>query len=289
MYPYESVPGRMEYIQKLFLEAGTLVHTCGNWQELISFLEKESIEYRSVAYEGASFELAMKELDTTGELYQWKQFRTASRQHAFHVDIGLGWAFAKKDLSPNDYLDSTNSLARSMILDGMGYYYALFKGRSTLKNMSLPTDLEKEELVGFDQGLGRRLWYMARGNVQDAVNLIHGFPEARHDDMFRGIGIACGYVGGSTEEELEFLKKRSTEHKVQLQLGVMLAVISRWLSDSITSSIELACQIICEQSCNELVRNLTATTNKFLYLYDSCDNDQNWFAQFKSDLLQNRL
>ena len=289
MYPYKSMPERMEYIQKLFLDAGALVNTCADWQELISFLEKESVEYRSVAYEGASFELALKDLKATGELNQWKQFRRVSQQHAFHVDIGLGWAFAKKESPPKSCLGSTNSLAGSMILDGMGYYYALFKGRSTLKNKFVPTVLEQEWLEGFDQGIGRRLWYMAKGNVQEAVNLAHNFPIARHGDLFRGIGIACGYVGGSREEELHLLKKLSAEHIDQLRLGIVLATISRILSNSIAPSIELACQIVCEQSCSELVANPADTTNKFLYLYNNCDNDQNWFAQFKSDLLQNRL
>ena len=289
MYRFNSIPERMEYIQKLFLEAGALALTPGVWQEIVPLLEKEPPEYRSVGYEGFSFELAMKELILTGGLTQWKEFRTASQEHAFHLDIGLGWALAKREVAVGVYIESVGSLPGSMVLDGIGYYHALFKGRDTLKNNNVPAEFEQQGLSGFDQGVGRRLWYMGKGNVHEAVNLLHGFPVERRGNLFRGIGIACGYVGGNSEEELRLLEKLSAEHKSQLQLGIALASLSRILSNSITPSVQLAFQIICGQSNNHLDTSLTDATKKFLYLYNKNGNNNNWFAQFKSDLLQTGL
>jgi hypothetical protein len=289
MYQYNSIPERMEYIQNLFLEAGALARTAGGWQELLPLLDQEPDEYRSVGYEGFSFELAMKDIDTMGALGEWKEFRTATQEHAFHLDIGLGWALAKREVAIGVYIDSVDSITGSMILDGIGYYHALFKGRNTLKNKYVPAELEQQGLSGFDQGVGRRLWYMAKGNVQEAVNLLHGFPFERRGDLFRGVGIACGYVGGNSEKELRILEKLSAEHKDQLQLGIALASLSRILSNSVTPSVQRSYQIICGKSDSHLDISLTDATKKFLYLYNNGDNSNNWFARFKSDLLQSGL
>ncbi|MBL0272347.1 MAG: DUF1702 family protein [Chitinophagaceae bacterium] len=87
----------------------------------------------------------------------------------------------------------------------MGYYAGLFKGRRTIKNQLVPDGIGAQELQGFDQGLGRRLWYNARGEVKEVARLIQTFTSTRHPDLWRGIGIACGYVGGNQQENLELL------------------------------------------------------------------------------------
>ena len=112
------------------------------------------------------------------------------------MDIGLGWAFAKTEISPTPYLESLHRVMNRMVFDGMGYYYGLFKGRKTVKNQLIPEGIEEQELHGFDQGLGRRLWYISKGEVNELVQLIQPFHFSRHADLWRGVGIACGYVGG---------------------------------------------------------------------------------------------
>jgi hypothetical protein len=109
----------------------------------------------------------------------------------------------------------------------------------------IPEGINEQELHGFDQGLGRRLWYIARGNVNELVQLIEPFASSRYTDLWRGVGIACGYVGGSEKANLELLLNTSSEYKKQLCTGITLAAISRNASNSLTPDIGLACEIIC--------------------------------------------
>ena len=104
---YNDVPGRMEYIQRLFLEVGVRMPAIVDVQELIGYLNTELPEFRSIAYESASFEIALRDLKREQRLHHWIKFREACvTQHTFHIDIGLGWAFAKSELWPHSILSS---------------------------------------------------------------------------------------------------------------------------------------------------------------------------------------
>src|SRR5687767_2976091 len=117
---HNSIPGRMEYIQKLFLSVQDYTQKNYGLERLIAFLNAESPEFRSVGYEAASMELAFQDLSSGTELNNWKKFYDhAASAHAFHMDIGLGWAFAKSEMSPTAFLKTLQVTSR-MVFDGMG-------------------------------------------------------------------------------------------------------------------------------------------------------------------------
>jgi len=284
---YSNVSERMDYIQQLFLTVGVQLENKTSLDEVIAFLETEPPEYRSVAYESASFEIALENLKLNQHLDRWIEFRNlCAKQHTFHIDIGLGWAFAKTGIPPDPYIVAMQSMVKWMVFDGLGYYYGLFKGRSTLKNKQVPVGIEDDSLHGFDQGLGRRLWYMAKGNVDELNKLVENFPVSRHPDLFRGIGIACGYVGGSDTHELLWLKAIAGEYHHQLQLGIVLAAISRIASETISEHLNLACVIICNKTVDELKITVRKMATNFFYLYNSSSGNQQWLTQLESELLQ---
>lgn len=261
---HNSVSGKMEYIQKVFLSVQDYMQKNHELEELFAFLDSEPPEFRSVAYESASFELALQELSRGKELNNWKNFyQRSAKSHTFHMDIGLGWAFAKTEISPTRYLESLHPVMSWMVLDGMGYYHGLFKGRRTVKNQLVPEGVFGQELHDFDQGLGRRLWYISKGEVSELIKLIQPFHLSRHADLWRGVGIACGYVGGCDKSNLERLLNFSTEFKNQFRTGVALAAISRSDSNSVTGDIELACEIICGKPLKEVSRVETGIRNQF--------------------------
>jgi len=284
---YSNVSERMDYIQKLFLGVGTRFQDNTSLNEVIALLETEPPEYRSVAYESASFEIALTDLKTNQQLDHWKEFRELCvMQHTFHIDIGLGWAFAKTGLDSRPYLLTFQPLIQLMVFDGVGYYYGLFKGRRTLKNKEIPGIIEADDLHGFDQGLGRRLWYMVRGNVTELNDLVESFPAYRHPDLFRGIGIACGYVGGAEEDDLQGLCQISGNNYNQLKLGIALASVSRIASETINENSNMACRVICNKTINELRMSMMKTTTNFFYLYKDSTSGHNWLTQLESELLQ---
>jgi len=260
----DNVSERIEYIQKLFLRVEGCVETIDDLYAVIQLLEKEATEFRSIAYESASMVIGVKDLYLTRTLQRWKQFRNeSSGRHGFHVDIGLGWAFAKTGMQPNDYLKATNDPLKTMVYDGIGYYYGLFKGRSVIKNKTVPEQIEDKS--GFDQGLGRRLWYLAKGNVSALLPLLNDFDGTRRSDLWRGAGIACAYVGGNNAEELQHLSNAAGSYKGQLELGVTFATISRIASNSINEDIRRTLRVICGKTIEELKAN-GKVADEFYYL-----------------------
>lgn len=244
----------MEYIQSLFVriqEAGKNERSLNEW---ISFLDKEPLEYRSVAYESASMVIGIRDLLKGNRLNEWiKFYHCAKETHSFHMEIGLGWAFAKSDLSPVAHLEFLDPPMRWMVFDGMGYYHGLFKGRRTIIHRQVPDRIIGELVPGFDQGLGRRLWYRCKGEGNAVAELIQSFPEARQGDLWRGIGIATGYVGGNEKNSLKQLLLHAAGFRQQLSVGIALAALSRTLSGSVTEDIKEACKVICGRTLVEVL------------------------------------
>lgn len=261
---HNSVSGKMEYIQKVFLSVQDYMQQNYELKDLILFLDAEPPRYRSVAYESASMEIGLQELSCGKELNNWMKFyQRCAKAHTFHMDIGLGWAFAKSEISPTPYLEALHPVMSWMVFDGMGYYYGLFKGRRTVKNRLVPEEIDEQNLHGFDQGLGRRLWYISKGEVNELVQLIEPFHYARHADLWRGVGIACGYVGGSEKENLERLLICSTQFAKQLCAGVALAAISRNASNSVSEDIDIACNIICGKPLKDVLSDEPGLKKQF--------------------------
>ena len=257
-----EVSTKMEYIQNLFLRIQGYMQHQPALEDLMAFLDSEPPEFRSVAYESASMEVGFQDLSNGTELNEWKKLYTRSwKAHSFHLDIGLGWAYAKTATLPAPNWESLHPLMRWMVFDGMGYYYGLFRGRRTVKNHIVPAGIEGEDRQGFDQGLGRRLWYIAKGEVKEIIPLIQTFPFFRYPDLWRGVGIACGYVGGNKQEDLELLLTASAECKQQLCAGIALAAVSRSTSDSVTDDIKTACRVLCEMPLEEIIGLKTKIAN----------------------------
>ncbi len=80
---------------------------------------------------------------------------------------------------------------------------------------------------GYDQGLGRLLWYTAKAEPETLTNLITPFAEERKQDLWRGVGIEVSYAGGCEEETLRQLKTLSSGFATDLAVGVTLATLSR--------------------------------------------------------------
>jgi hypothetical protein len=285
----DNVSHRMDYIQKLFLDVERSVEKINDLKDITALLNEEPPEFRSVAYESASMVIALRELGTKKTLQSWKEFRqTCSTEHSFHTDIGLGWAFAKTDLQPDNFLKSVNPVVKWMVFDGIGYYHGLFKGRSSVKKKIIPSGVEGESIKGFDQGLGRRLWYITKGDVIDLLHLLQGFNATRHADLWRGAGIACGYVGGCQEDNLAYLSSASGAYNSQFKLGIMLAAMSRIASHSINEDVRTACRIVCNKTIEQFNLSQEKIAENFFYLYKKSDDNSDWLSQLNSTLVSNQ-
>lgn len=249
-----NVEHKMGYIQSYFLSVQNVIKEHVGLEEAIAYLDSEPEEFRSIGYECASMMLGLRALTNGGQWNAWTQFYEQSKKvHSFHMEIGLGWAFAKAEVSPETHLRALPSVIRLMVYDGVGYYYGLFKGRKTVKSQQVPANISKQQMNGFDQGLGRRLWYIALGDVKKAVQLLEPFHSDRRGDLWRGVGIACGYVGGNSKETLGALADASANYLPQLSTGIALAGVSRYPSASITRDLEQACETVCRMPLTSVI------------------------------------
>ncbi|MFC2175886.1 DUF1702 family protein [Bacteroidota bacterium] len=186
--------------------------------ELVAKLNEFEPRYRSVAFEGASMGVAIQNTIDT-----WKQYAKAAEKHTTQVHIGLGWAIADQQNDLTATLSKIDPELQVKVLDGYGYWHGLFQRRSTIRTQAVPENITPEFQAGFDQGVGRAIWYVSKGEIDKVVNIINHFTEARRASLWQGIGVASTYVGGCADELIAELKSAANEFKSNLETGISAA------------------------------------------------------------------
>jgi hypothetical protein len=247
----KEISFRIEKIKTIFQTAKDISSTEKDLKQLIDHLETTELEFRSIAYEGASMAIALKDFEKDDTLNTWHTFNEKASDHAAQTHAGLGWAIAQQNSSPLPFLESLAPLLRFRVLDGCGYYDGIFRQRQSIKAQKFPEELTDTMLKAYDQGIGRSLWYASKGDVKKLEELISGFAPIRHSSLWIGIGVACAYVGGCDESLLNTLLLSSQTYQAQLATGAALAARARVQANAITKDIELACRIWCHSSVQE--------------------------------------
>ena len=244
---------RIEMIREIFQLNYAFSATQENLNLLAKSLEKAEIEYRSVGYEAASVALAVKDFTRGGTLNYWRSFlKGPAAAHAAQVHTGLGWAMAQQRISVSPTIETLEPLMRYRMLDGWGYWNGIFRRRQTLSNQPFPQDVQNVYMRGYDQGVGRSLWYNSKGAYATIPALISGFSVSRHNDLWRGVGLAAAYVGGCNEFILRQLHYLSFPYHTQLSVGAALATNSRNRAGAVTKDIEFVCQLWCDRPAQEV-------------------------------------
>lgn len=263
----EKVASNIETIFAIFQMAQESASTIEDVNELIKKLEETPIEFLSVAYEGAAMELALKDFSEGDKIERWKALLEKSKKHACQIYIGMGWAIAKEKRFPITFLEQLNYNMQYRIWDGCGYYDGIFRQRHVIKGQSRFDYIEEKNFQAYDEGLGRSLWYLCKGDVNKATEMIQTFSEERHSDLWRGVGIACSYVGGFDEQTLSALQLATGKHKTQLGIGAAMVAKSRIDADCLTNEIEFACttfnHLTADESLKITVKNKTVPNFSF--------------------------
>ncbi len=233
-----SVTDRIANVQKIFREVSELSQPITSWEEQLAVYRGDFI---SVAYESAASLLAKNDLlngDST--LPQWVDFKDQfSEKHASQIHVGLGWATAETDHFPDDFIRHLSPAMQWRIFDGYGYYSGLFKRREALRMQQYPSFFDEEGKQGFDQGLGRSLWYISQGDPDRSSELIALFPEERRRNLWRGIGLAATYVGGLEKTTIEKLIDHSGKYLPALRFGALIAIDGRSKSNTLNQDTSL--------------------------------------------------
>ncbi|MBY0424216.1 MAG: DUF1702 family protein [Cytophagales bacterium] len=245
---------KMGEIKSIFQSAKDYATTNENLQDIRSYLDAADYEFKSVAFEGVSMALALKDLNRGNALIQWNNFLThEGKNHAVQVHAGLGWALAQENIPAVDFVDALTPLMRYRILDGYGYYNGIVKQRQTIKEKRILDWLTGTSYNVYYQGVGRSIYYLHAGDIQKVKEVILTFPESNLEDLWRGVGVACADVGGCREQMLEAMLESAGNFRPQLAACACMVARARKQSQTLTEDIEVTCKIWCDRSVEEII------------------------------------
>jgi enediyne biosynthesis protein E3 len=254
-----TVKDKIELVQNTFKEGKEKAFSMTDLNQLNDWLLNVPKEFISVAYEGASKAIALKNIKEKKSLDRWNEFyHTFGKLHGFQMHVGLGWVFSELNLGFTDVKLIIEPSLKYRVLDGYGYYEGIFKRRQSIRSQQIPSHLSELDLNAYDQGLGRSLWYISNGEVERLVKLISLFSENRHHDLWRGIGIAVAYVGGIETIAIQQLVKESGQYISAFKSGVSLLIHSRFKANTIVEDTEFISEEIFDLSC-ETINNCMKT------------------------------
>lgn len=239
-----------EAAARLKTVVGTVTKGCqltlqnSNFETLVVRLNAFDSELCGFAYEGAGIGLAA--LDC---LLPWKNRTRAfldgpGSAFIYAVPLGAGMALARLHRKPERFLKHLDPVLGWLIIDGYGFHEGFFARKRFLDKQEVPKHLSAYARRVFDHGLGRSIWFTKETNVVRVTAAIADFPQARQPDLWRGIGLACGYTGGVESSVLEALRDASGAYRPQLALGVAIAANARHSVGNPSPNADLASGVV---------------------------------------------
>lgn len=216
-------------------------------ERLAAALATVPVGWRGFAWEGAGFALALVDtiaprLGRPGRLEE--ALAGGGAPHVYLVAVGSGWSLARLPKSIGRHLARLDPLVAWLALDGYGFHHGYFRHRDAIASQALPRRLCGYRRRGFDQGLGRSLWFVAGADAERIARTVGGFPAERRGDLWSGVGLAAAYAGGVERATVERLAERAGGHRGDLAQGVAFAAKSRVLAADPAPQTELACRVL---------------------------------------------
>lgn len=275
----DLIARKMENITTIFQNARETASKEKDLNELVKLLETTDHEFISIAFEGASMEIAQQDIAEDVSMQRWLEYLKLAEKHAAQIYVGLGWAIAATKQTDLSFLSKLDPSMIFRMWDGCGYFDGKLRQRQVLKGLARLEYIPLEYLKPYDQGLGRSVWYTCIGDPLKVSEMIKNFPAARQTDLWRGIGIACSYVGGCTEITLKTLMNLAGNDKMQLCVGSAMVAKSRIEAGSDTKNLEIACDLFCNVSAKEAMELTLKADEK------AADSFDNWLSLMENEMV----
>lgn len=207
--------------------------------------QENTSELAGFAYEGAGMGLAIVDQLTFGK--RWQAMVETIPRHVYLILVGAGWAMARLHRrSLPAFAAAIDDQHWPLIFDGYGFHQAYFSPETYVRQQKLPP-LRGYALRGFDQGIGRSLFFVEGGSPERVVSTLLRFDRTRRPDLWSGLGLAATYAGGIDGEALRFLARAAADDGALpwLRQGVVFAAAARELAGNSSAATRLASTTLC--------------------------------------------
>ena len=208
--------------------------------------------FQGFAFEGAAMALTVQDL-----LTPWRRSRLTvflagiGAPHLYLGYVGAGWAAARLRTGVDGLFARLDPLLRWLVLDGYGFHEGYFHHPRYIQRAQLPRRFSGYARRAFDQGLGRSIWFVSCADVARVGEIVKGFPQGRHGDLWSGIGLGCAYAGATTMATLTALSSLAGVCLPQVAQGVAFAAKARLLAATPATHTEVACKLLCGMTVPE--------------------------------------
>ncbi|MGA4838167.1 DUF1702 family protein [Streptomyces sp. G45] len=214
--------------------------------DLVPRLDRVPLALRGYAYEGAAMGLTGLDCFLPGTSRLQAYMAGPGSPHLYMVHIGAGEALARLRRRPEPFLRRLPDPAlRWLVMDGYGFHEGFFKPRRFVERQQVPVHLSAFGRRVFDQGVGRSVWFTSGADPAHIARAIAAFPAHRHADLWLGIGVACGYVGGVDRATVEAVRTAAGRHAPRAAVGTAFVAKGRLRAGNPTPDTDLACEVLC--------------------------------------------
>jgi hypothetical protein len=225
------------------------------FEDLIPRLDQTPLEFRGYAYEGAAMGLTGLDCFLPGKSRLQAYMDGPGSRHIYMVHIGAGEALARLRRKPERFMARLSDPAlRWLVMDGYGFHEGFFKPQRFVEAQQVPGHVSAFARRIFDQGVGRSIWFTRGAQVDQISRTIAAFPAHRHPDLWVGVGVACGYVGGFDRSTVEALRAAAGRHATRMAVGTAFVAKGRLRAGNPIPETNLACEVLCGTSDQDAAR-----------------------------------
>lgn len=212
---------------------------------LVPQLDAVAPELRGIAYEGAGMGLMLLDSLLPGSSRLPRFLHGPGARYRGLVVIGAGLVLPRVPVSVNRFLSRQDPFLRWLVMDGYGFHEGFFKPQRHVVEQRVPGHLSSFAARVFDQGIGRSIWFRSGAEVEVIASTIDSFATRRHADLWLGVGVACGYVGGVDREAVVALRAAAGPYADQLGVGAAFTAKGRHRAGNLVPDGQIACAVLC--------------------------------------------
>jgi hypothetical protein len=249
--------GNLEEVLRVFISGYNLTLEVRDYERLTRRFEENFDEhYVGFAFEGAGMCCALLDLLAPGKTSRLRTFTdNAGHNHDYIATVGAGFALARVPYGLrvlDRYMEKLDPSVAWCVLDGYGFHQGVFHHRLFVEQCKEPpAALPKYGRRLFDAGIGRSLWWVKGASPVLIRRATERFPEPRRGELWHGVGVACSYAGGVSEDVLTDLLELSGHYRADFLSGVPFAARMRQKGGNPSKSTDLACRRLLKMSSDQ--------------------------------------